>query len=166
MTLFTQLWDERFLLLAQHVSGWSKDPSTKVGAVLVRPDRTVASLGYNGFPRGVEDAPEVLADRPAKYARVVHAEVNAILQAGREAAGCTLYVWPPGDGPTCDRCGAVVVQAGVKRVVGVKKAGGSFSDRWSAANLTALEMYEQARVQVDMYEPRSLYDPTLCGSHE
>jgi dCMP deaminase len=151
--MFNQLWDERFMLLARHISQWSKDPSTKVGAVLVGPDRVVRGMGFNGFPRGVGDDPATLADRPAKYARVVHAEVNAVLQAGRDTAGSSLYVWPPGVGPTCDRCAAVVIQAGVARVVGVCIPPGiddGLSDRWREANLVALEMYGQAGTVVTM----------------
>ena len=56
----------RYLALAHHIAAWSRDPSTKVGAVLVRPDHTIASIGYNGFPRGVNDDPARLADRAAR----------------------------------------------------------------------------------------------------
>ena len=59
-------WDERFIELARLVAAWSKDPSTKVGAVIVRPDRTVASVGFNGFARGVDDTEERLNDRALK----------------------------------------------------------------------------------------------------
>ena len=71
-------WKRRFIELAKHISTWSKDPSTQVGAVIVRPDKTIASVGFNGFPRGVDDRPEKLADRPLKYQMIVHAEINAI----------------------------------------------------------------------------------------
>ena len=58
--MIDEKWDRRFLALAEHVADWSKDPSTKTGAVIVRPDRTIASMGYNGFPRGMADTD----DRP------------------------------------------------------------------------------------------------------
>jgi dCMP deaminase len=74
-------WDAYFIGIAREVSTASKDPSTKVGAVIVRPDWTVAAMGYNGFPRGIADTPERLNDRETKYALVTHAEVNAILTA-------------------------------------------------------------------------------------
>ena len=74
-------WIARFSDLAKEVSSWSKDPSSRVGAVIVRPDRTVASVGFNGFPRGVEDSQDVIADRDAKLLRTIHAELNAILAA-------------------------------------------------------------------------------------
>jgi dCMP deaminase len=84
-------WDTRFLDLAALVASWSKDPSTKVGAVIVRPDRTVASLGYNGFPRGVADTESRYEDRETKYQLVVHAEANAIISAGESVKGMTMY---------------------------------------------------------------------------
>ncbi|WLB77042.1 deoxycytidylate deaminase [Bradyrhizobium elkanii] len=74
-------WDRYFLKVAQAVSTASKDPSTKVGAVIVRPDRTMASFGYNGFPRGIADTDERLNNREVKYDLVVHGEINAILTA-------------------------------------------------------------------------------------
>lgn len=107
-------WDERYIALAKHVGSWSKDPSTKVGAVIVRPDRTVASLGYNGFPRGVVDGDDRLNDRPTKYAMVVHAELNAILSSKEDLTGHTLYVSPL---HPCSQCAAAIIQSGIKRVV-------------------------------------------------
>src|SRR4051812_17995840 len=94
-------WHHRFLSLAQHVAGWSKDPSTQTGCVIVRPDRTVASMGYNGFPRRVHDGYHRYNDRPTKYAMVVHAEANAILHAHDDLTGCTAYVYP---WPPCSSC--------------------------------------------------------------
>jgi dCMP deaminase len=104
-------WDKRFLELAALVGGWSKDPSTKVGAVIVRPDRTIASLGYNGFPRGVDDT---YKDREHKLLRTVHAEMNAILSAREPVNGYTLYVTPL---CPCSNCAAAIIQSGIKRIV-------------------------------------------------
>lgn len=119
---FRQLkWDYRFLKLAGHISSWSKDPSTKVGAVLVDSLNRVISVGYNGFPRGVDDAEHRYADREKKYQMVVHAEVNAILMAGAAARGSMLYVYPsfmvP---PICADCCKLAIQAGVARIVGYR----------------------------------------------
>lgn len=107
-------WDARFLDLAEHIAGWSKDPSTQVGAVIVRPDKTVASVGYNGFARGVDDTSERLHDREQKYAMVVHAEANAIVNAREPLHGYSIYVWPF---PPCSSCASLVVQAGIARLV-------------------------------------------------
>ena len=107
-------WDKRFLELAEVIATWSKDPSTQVGAVIVRPDKTIASTGYNGFPMGMPDDPEYLENREEKYSRVVHGEINAILFAREAVKGYTLYTTPF---MPCDRCFVQVVQAGIKRVV-------------------------------------------------
>lgn len=106
-------WDRRFLDLATHVSGWSKDPSTKVGSVIVAPDRRIVSLGYNGFPRGVEDHEERLSDRPTKYAFVAHAERNALDNADVPMRGCTLYVTLQ----PCNECAKSIIQRGITKVV-------------------------------------------------
>lgn len=111
-------WDEYFLSMAGLVSSKSKDPSTKVGAVIVTPapQREVRSTGYNGFPRRVRDDPHRYADRDFKYLTIVHAELNAILTGARHGSslsGCSIYVtWPP-----CSACAGAIIQAGITRVV-------------------------------------------------
>lgn len=109
-------WDSRFLLLARHIAEWSKDPSTKVGCVVVGPDREIRSTGFNGFPRGIEDSVERLHDRERKYPLACHAEENAIMHAARigvSLKGCVAYVtWPP-----CTRCARSFIQAGLSELV-------------------------------------------------
>ena len=103
--------------LAREISTWSKDPSSKIGAVIVDDDRRILATGYNGFPRGVEDTEERLNDKEQKYARVVHAEANALLSAlysGVSVKGATLYVWGL---PVCGDCTKLVIQSGIQRVV-------------------------------------------------
>lgn len=113
-------WDKRYLALAKFVAeSWSKDPSTKVGAVVVNWDDHQEFIGYNGFPRGVIDFPTRLFVRETKYKFVVHAEVNAILKAGILARGATLYVWPSFSlPPICNECAKVAIQSGIKEIVG------------------------------------------------
>lgn len=137
-------WDARFLSLAAHIADWSKDPSTRCGAVIVDPDRQIVSVGYNGFARGVEDTPERLAVREVKYRLVVHAERNALLFAGRKLTGCTLYTHPFG---TCASCAAMVIQSGISRVVS------RFSDnpRWLEEWRHAAAQYAEAGVAWDVY---------------
>jgi dCMP deaminase len=107
-------WHHRFLALARHVEQWSKDPSMKVGAVIVATDRRVLALGYNGFPRGVADMDIRYQDRTLKYPMVVHAEVNAIVSAGHDLRGATLYC---STGVPCPDCMGVIIQAGIQTVV-------------------------------------------------
>jgi dCMP deaminase len=136
-------WDEKFLGLCEYIAKWSKDPSTKVGAVIVRPDRTIVSTGYNGFPRGIADKPELLTSREEKYKRVIHAEVNAILTAREPLTGCTLYC----SLMTCERCAVIVIQAGIKRVV-AQKMSIEQEERWGEALKLAHQLYAEAGVQV------------------
>ena len=111
-----QRWDLSFLVDAKVAARRSKDPSTKVGAVVVRPDLTTASQGYNGFPRGIADTAERLNTREIKYDLVVHAETNALLAAKEPLSGCTMYTtFPP-----CIRCATSVIQAGIARIVSIK----------------------------------------------
>jgi len=136
-------WDQRMLGLASHVASWSKDPSTKVGAVIARPDRTVASIGFNGFPRGVDDAPERYADRPTKYKLVCHAEANAIVSAREPLHGCSIYVAPF---PPCAECAKLIIQAGIKRVV----APIADVERWRESFETSSLMFAEAGVEIDL----------------
>lgn len=109
-------WDSRYLLLAEHISTWSEDQSTKVGAVIVNPNNRIVSVGYNGFPSGVEDKPE-RHERPAKYLYTEHAERNAIFNARSVPEGSTLYLnWSL---CPCADCTRAIIQSGIKRVVGV-----------------------------------------------
>lgn len=135
-------WDERFLDMAELVASWSKDPSTKCGAVIVRPDKTVISVGFNGFPKGTRDYNDLYADRETKLSRIIHAEINAILFSKESLEGCTLYTWPIG---TCDRCATSVVQSGIKRVV----APTGQPDRWKTSLRKAGMMYSEVGVTVD-----------------
>ena len=141
----SEKWDKRFLDLATHISSWSKDPSTKVGCVVVGEDREIRSTGFNGFPRGIKDDEGRLADREQKYPLICHAEENAIMHAARTGIslkGNTAYVtWPP-----CSRCTRSLIQAGVSEVV--YPANINIPDRWQDDFATASAMMEEAGVKV------------------
>jgi dCMP deaminase len=140
-------WDFRFLELAQLVASWSKDPSTKVGAVIVRPDRTVASVGFNGFARGVADLPIRLEDRALKYPLTIHAEENAILSAHERVAGHWLYssLLP------CGPCASRIVQAGITRVV--CNVTQDFLTRWADSVAVTRLVFAEAGVPMDVVTP-------------
>lgn len=106
-------WHYRFLELAETVADWSKDPSTKVGSVIVDSKRRVIGLGYNGFPRGIEDLQERYKDRDIKYLFVCHAERNALDNAPGSVEGSTLYatLFP------CNECCKSIIQRGITKVV-------------------------------------------------
>lgn len=131
-------WDKRFLDLAHHVATWSRDPSTQVGCVIVNPRRQIVSTGFNGFPVGVDDDPARYACRPTKYLMILHAEQNAVLQAGGDVRGGTAYVTHP----PCSQCAAVLIQAGIVRIVTVKPDAGMaerFRDSFEAAEVMLRE---------------------------
>lgn len=138
-------WDHRFLDLAAHIGSWSKDLSTKVGAVIVRPDKTIASVGYNGFARGVNDDVELLANRSLKLLRTIHAEENAILHTRERLDGYTLYVTPL---HPCGTCAAKIIQVGIKRIVTIP----AFVDRWKESFDAAAQQFAESGVIVDMFE--------------
>ena len=141
----SEKWDRRFLDLAAHISAWSKDPSTKVGCVVVGEDREIRSTGFNGFPRGIEDDPAKLADREQKYPLICHAEENAIMHAARTGVSLkdnTAYVtWPP-----CSRCTRSLIQAGVSEVV--YPADIEVPERWEDDFGIAMGMMQEAGIIV------------------
>lgn len=136
-------WDDRFLALAAHVAGWSKDPSTQVGCVIVNPGRVVVGIGYNGFPRGVIDHPRRYNNRATKYLMVQHAEANAILNATASVQGCTAYV----TAPCCASCSGLLIQAGIARVV-TPPASEGLRERFADSFEASEAMFEEAGVIV------------------
>lgn len=136
-------WDQNFLELAKTVSTFSKDPSTKVGAVIVDNDNRVISIGYNGFPKGIRDDNR-LDNRDLKYDMVVHAEANALLFANAPVKGCTIYTWPF---QPCSRCASLIIQAGIQRVVSIENE----ETRWVSNFQLAHDMLTEARIKIDHY---------------
>ena len=140
-------WDNRFMELAETISNWSKDPSSQIGAVAVNDERRILATGYNGFPKGISDTEERLSNRDEKYPRIVHAEMNALmnaLYAGVSLKDATLYVYGL---PICPDCTKCVIQAGIKRVVlpNYETAPGNWLDIW---NERSLPMFKEAGVSV------------------
>ncbi|NVD44361.1 deoxycytidylate deaminase [Qipengyuania atrilutea] len=149
----SERWDKHFIGLALANAQMSKDPSTRVGAVIVGPDREIVSTGFNGFPRGIADTNERLCDRDTKLKIIVHAEMNAILNAARIGTalkGCTLYlaatdetglVW---GGPPCTRCTVETIQSGISQIVSLPfKSGPS---KWTDDIEYARDLLREAQV--------------------
>lgn len=137
-------WNKRFLDLAEHVASWSKDPRTKVGAVVVDKKKRVVSLGYNGFPRGVLDFDERYDDRDVKHLFVAHAERNALDNAPLMVDGCTLYV----SLLPCNECAKSIIQKGIIKVVTYipDREGEKFG--WDTTKL----MFKEAGVEIEYVE--------------
>lgn len=110
-------WESYFMGIAHLSALRSKDPNTQVGAVIVDEDKKVVSIGYNGFPKGCDDDTYPWTSEgstlESKYAYVVHAELNAILNSPRSVKGCTIYVslFP------CHECAKAIIQSGIKCIV-------------------------------------------------
>ena len=147
-------WDRHFLGLSLYHSKLSKDPNTKVGSVIIGPDRELLSAGFNGFPRGIADTPERLNDRDTKLKLVVHAEMNALLAAARTGMrlkGCRLYLAATDDtgmvwgGPPCTRCTVEIIQVGISEIVSypVKSA----PSRWHDDLMLARQLIEEAGIK-------------------
>ena len=138
-------WDQRYLRVAHLVALWSKDPSTQCGAVLVRPQQTLASVGFNGFPKGMRDDAALYDNRATKYPRVVHSEWNAI-RSSRDPSlqGYTVYAWPM---PPCDLCTAALAQKGVSRVVRPAPTAEKL-ERWKDQFLYAQGTWDMKKAEV------------------
>lgn len=137
-------WDARYIGLAHHIAQWSKDPRAKVGAVLVnQPYARIVATGFNGFPANVEDSVERLQDKAQKLTMILHAEQNALLNAGHGARGCDAYVVGK---PVCNVCATLLIQSGVRRVVAAapRRSTGSY---WDKVGLLAIDMLREAGVE-------------------
>ena len=138
-------WGDRYINLAKEISTWSKDPSTKVGAVVIGNNGEVLSQGYNGFPRSIKDTPLRLKDREKKYNLVVHAEMNAIYNAslnGVSLKGSTLYVYGL---PICNECAKGVIQVGIDKVIATRPA--DYNKEWDESIKDAKALFKEAEVE-------------------
>jgi len=137
-------WGNRYTCLAKEISTWSKDPSTQVGAVVIGNNGEVLSQGYNGFPRGIKDTAARLKDRERKYNLVVHAEMNAIYNAGLNGVslkGSTLYVYGL---PVCNECAKGIIQVGIDKVIATRPA--DYNEKWDESIKDAKALFKEAEV--------------------
>ena len=144
--------DIRFLNLAKEISTWSKDPSTKVGAVVVGDKDQIVSQGYNGFPRGFNDSDEIYKNRPLKYKYIIHAEANAIYNAlfnGSFVEGATIYVHGL---PVCGECAKAIVQSGIAKVFIDTEISGKWMDAWQISKT----MFKESGVEIFKFDKESL----------
>lgn len=140
-------WDKRYLELAELFAGWSKDPSTKVGAVAVGSYGQILSQGFNGFPRGINDFGYRLSDRKTKYDLTAHAEMNCIYNAtinGVSLDKATLYVYGL---PICHECAKAIIQVGIKRVVMPEYF--HVDPKWQVSFQKTRTMFEECDIRMD-----------------
>ncbi len=122
-------WDMRGLRIAREVGSWSKDPSSQVGCYIADQRHLPISFGFNGFPAGIADD-ERLHDREVKYAIIIHAEVNALLNAARSVEGGTIYTYPF---MPCSQCASFLIQSRVGRVVAAAHPNPRFTENFERA---------------------------------
>lgn len=142
-------WDEAFMLMSDLIAMRSKDPSTQVGACIVNDQNVIVGIGYNGFPRGCHDDKLPWCKKgnvlDTKYAYVVHAEANAIMNANNSVCGCRIYanLFP------CNECAKAIIQGGIKEVIYV-------SDKYADVDIfkAARKMFEVAGVKLRQYTPK------------
>ena len=146
--MFSEKWHYRFMEVATLVSSWSKDPSTKTGAIVVGPDREIRATVYNGLVRGVDDNKPERMERPTKYDFFEHAERNAIYNAcltGTQLKGCVIYVTHP----PCTDCARAIIQSGIKMVVTfeMEKRDDITSPTWRDKLNYSQEMFKEAGIE-------------------
>jgi len=141
----SERWHLRFLELAEHISQWSKDPSTKVGAVIIDPtSKAILSTGFNGLPRGIKDTDARLHDRDFKLLVTAHAELNAIIHAarfGHKVVGTFLYT----SLSPCSHCASAIIQAGIACLV---TTNDPFPARWHESFSGGRDMLIEAGVEI------------------
>lgn len=136
-------WDCRFMGLAEHLSTWSKDPSTKVGAVISKGNR-ILSVGYNGFPAGIDDSEERLLNRDWKYKATVHAEINALLAARCDVAGASIYLFPF---MPCSTCCAALINAGIAHIFSRENS----NPRWAESFTMSKALLEESGISLTLF---------------
>ncbi len=150
------------MAMALWVARRSPDESTKHGCVVVNPDRTPNSFGFNGFPRGVDDdmMPQT---RPDKYKCIIHAEENSFLNSVSDLNGCTMFV----SGEPCTQCWAKIIQVGIKRVVigPVKSKYGNIGVSKDDDRLVAL-MLKNHEIKIERWKVKDNVIREVNGLHK
>ncbi len=144
--MFSEKWNYRFMEVANLVASWSKDPSTKTGAVVVGPDREIRATGYNGLCRGVDDDRPERMERPTKYDFFEHAERNAIYNAcltGTSLKGCTMFATHP----PCTDCARAIIQSGISTVITQEMTDKEFAARWAEKLSFSKQMFAEANIK-------------------
>jgi dCMP deaminase len=156
-----------FLEMALHNSRLSSDPATRVGAVIVDRDQAVRAMGFNGFPDGIAETPQRMANRDYKLMLTVHAEMAALMSAVRQGIslfGCTLYIAATDDsgmvwgGPPCCRCAVHIIDAGIRRVVSFPGKPADVAWKWREDTERARALLEEAYIpfhEVPLPEPEA-----------
>lgn len=141
----------QFMVMSRAAATLSKDRSTKLGAIILGPGFEIRAMGYNGFPRGVNDGIDSRHERPIKYKYTEHAERNAIYNAARVGTpldGCRMLLDSP-IGSCCD-CARAIINVGIKQLVILREPDqdSERQRRWEDNDPIVLEMFSEAGVEV------------------
>jgi len=155
-------WSRYYISMCYLAASRSTDESTHAGAVIVRPDNSVVSTGYNGPIRGM-DIDDVPQTRPEKYFYMEHGERNAIYNAAKNQGGldgCRLYV----NFLPCADCARAIVQAGITEVIvhvegqaAFEEANGNTGGEWDASQQATMKIFETT----DGYGPTKIISSIL-----
>lgn len=137
-------WQNKFIELAKQVGSWSKDPSRKIGAVIVDPTKHVLGIGYNGFPTGIKDTDKRLNNKEFKRSVSLHAEESAILNARRDLTGCSIFIYGL---CCCSHCASWIIQTGIKEVY-YKLSERGDSEHWKDNIALAKALLKEAGVKI------------------
>ena len=159
MDVLNKKWASRLLKMAKDVASWSKDESTKVGAVITTLDGSPVSWGFNGMAKGIDDTIGGRHERPLKYKWMCHAERNAMdLSPRGDLTDCVMFVtFSP-----CTNCAQSIIQRGIKTVV--IDANHTFDkapERWQEDMGIAIDMLWEAGVTVTSAYPAVSLDDSV-----
>jgi len=135
-------WIKRFMEQAKLIASWSKDPSTKCGAVITDNKCRIVSEGFNGFPQRFPDKPYLLYNREMKYNLTVHSEINAIIFANKPLNDCIIFSWPM---IPCCRCAAVICQTGISCVI-YPELSADLKERWGKSEKLSKEIFDKCGI--------------------
>ena len=144
-------YDDLFMTMVYLVAMKSKDESTHIGAVIVGPDNEVRSVGFNSFPRGINDDVLNRQERPEKYFWMAHAERNSIDNAARvgiPVKGCRIYT----NGVPCTGCAVGVINAGIAEVIVDKVWNDCNYNQWKEQAVRSIQMFEEAGIMLRFWE--------------
>ena len=157
-------WDDYFMSIVYLVASKSKDERTHIGAVIVGPNKEVVSLGYNSFPRKLNDHVPQRQKKPEKFFWFEHAERNAIYNAtliGTSLKGCKMYT----NGVPCANCARGIIQSGIFEVIVDEEWNKINSKRWVEHSKRTIQMFKETGVKLRYWKGELLKIQKFRGGY-
>lgn len=149
-------WIKRYMRIAREVSYWSKDPSSKIGAVIVSETGRILATGYNGFPEKMEDNPSDYENREFKYKRIIHAEENALLNALKYSVNIqnsSIFVY---NLPICSNCARLIAQSGISEIYLCYNDNNI--TRWKESFDISKSIFKECNIKITRIQEKDLED--------